>query len=490
MGYVLLTGATGLLGSYLLRNSLLAGLRMAVFVRGHKTQSARQRIEVLLTDWERRTGCLLPRPVVLEGDLCRPDLGLSPLDVRWIARHCHAVLHNAASLTFNGPDRSGEPWRSNVDGTQHLLDLCARCALAQFHHVSTAYVCGLRRGRILETQLDLGQQMSNDYERSKLEAEKRVLAARLPEPPTIYRPSIIIGDSQTAYTSTFHGFYAMVKFSHTLSSRMVLGSVSARRLFRSFGLTGRERKDYVPVDWVASVMTHILSHPRLHGRTYHLTAATPTPIAVWSRAIQDAIEQESPLTDESDPLKRDEAWFKDMLGPQLEIYRPYWRDDPRFDRTHTMAAAAHLPCPRVDRELLADMARFAIRTRFGKASEPPEERPAPVPAIIDRWVSSYEAHPTTNQYMHVGLQLDGPGGGQWKLLVRNQQVVAAEKGIDERCAAVVQVSSDVLRRLLARELPVTRALNDRRIRITGDPSPSLRLADLLNALVASETPAP
>jgi thioester reductase-like protein len=366
MAYCLLTGATGLLGNYLLRDCLLAGYRMAVLVRPSGNASVRERVDASLTQWEGGTGQILPRPVILEGDICRPDLGLTASARRWIADHCRAVVHSAAKLTFYGTDRRREPWLSNVEGTRHVLELCRQCGIRQFHQVSTAYVCGLREGRILETELDVGQEMGNDYERSKVEAEQLVRAADLGYPPTVYRPSIIVGDSQTGYTSTFHGFYAMVRLAHTLAGQMSLGSITAKRLIEAFGLDGHERKDYVPVNWVSAVITHLLGRPAHHGRIYHLTAAEPTPVAIWSRAIQDAIEKYSPLADPSDPANRDARWFAEMFQGQAQIYRAYWRDDPQFDRTHTVNAAAHLPCPTVDYEMLMRMARFAIRTRFGK----------------------------------------------------------------------------------------------------------------------------
>jgi thioester reductase-like protein len=382
MTYSLLTGASGLLGSYLLRDCLLAGHRIAALVRPTETQSAQERIDASLARWEEQIGQVLPRPVVLEGDLCRPDLSLTASDFDWIAKHCHAVIHGAASLTFFGLDRRSEPWLTNVEGTRRVLDLCGRCGIRQLHHVSTAYVCGLREGPILETELDLGQPMGNDYERSKLEAEKLVRSAALPQPPTIYRPSIIVGDSRTGYTSAFHGFYAMVKLAHTLCSQVAVGSITAEMIFRAFNLTGCERKDYVPVDWVSAVIAHVLGRPEHHGRTYHLTAAQPTPVALWSRVIQEAVERYSRWTDPSDPACRDAAWGQEMFVQQAEIYRSYWRDDPQFDRTHTEAAVGHLPCPIVDHDMLLRMARFAICTNFSRHRQTIEHHDGPQRTVV------------------------------------------------------------------------------------------------------------
>jgi thioester reductase-like protein len=359
---------------------------MAVLVRPTATQSAWERVDKSLAHWEKRTGRALPRPIVLEGDVCRPDLNLGAPELHWIAHHCHAIVHAAASLTFVGSDPQREPWLTNVEGTRRVLDLCRRCEIRQFHYISTAYVCGLREGLILETELDLGQPMSNDYERSKLEAEKLVHRAALPQPATVYRPSIIVGDSQTGYTSGFHGFYAMVKLAHTLASQVSLRSTTARKVFRALNLRGHERKDYVPVDWVSAVLTHLLGCPEHHGRTYHLTATESTPVTLWSQVIQDAVETYSPLANPADVTRRDARWFGDMFRQQSEVYRSYWRDDPPFDRTHTKVAAGHLPCPAMDYDRLLRMARFAICTNFGKRPPAPQCDPEslqPVTTIED-----------------------------------------------------------------------------------------------------------
>ena len=179
MTYHLLTGATGLLGSYLLRDCLRQGHRLAVLVRPSRRESGRQRIEAILSRCEGDLGTVLPRPVVIEGELTEADLGLDQAGLHWISRHCRSVIHNAANLTFHGSGRQGEPWHTNFDGTRRILDLCRTTGIRQFHYISTAYVCGLREGRVLETELDVGQTPGNDYELSKIEAEKLVRARRL-----------------------------------------------------------------------------------------------------------------------------------------------------------------------------------------------------------------------------------------------------------------------------------------------------------------------
>ena len=110
MGYLFLTGATGLLGSYLIRDLTRRGTKLAVLVRPTRFASAQHRVEELIERWEKQAGHAIPRPVVLEGDLSRPDLGLGAPTLKWVSQNCDAVMHNAASLTFQAESPDSEPW--------------------------------------------------------------------------------------------------------------------------------------------------------------------------------------------------------------------------------------------------------------------------------------------------------------------------------------------------------------------------------------------
>src|SRR2546428_9791255 len=70
--HILLTGATGLLGRYLLRNLLLADVPVAVVVRGIPRPSAEDRVEALMGTWEHVLQPPLPQPQVVEGDIYEP----------------------------------------------------------------------------------------------------------------------------------------------------------------------------------------------------------------------------------------------------------------------------------------------------------------------------------------------------------------------------------------------------------------------------------
>ena len=363
--HLLLTGATGLLGRYLVRDLILNGVEVAVLVRPSRRENAADRVEALMGTWDERLGERLPRPTVLEGDITAPDLGMDRGQLRWLARNCDAILHNAASLTFYSTGPDGEPWRSNNRGTQHVLDVCAKTGIRDLHHVSTAYVCGLRRGVVRETDLDVGQDYGNDYERSKTQSEKLVRGAPFLSPPTIYRPSIIVGDSQNGFTTTFHGFYAVLRIVYTIAvSQGLHQKPKPTAIPTRLTLDGNERKNLVPVDWVSAAITEILMSPEHHGKTYHLTPRRP----VTSRTLSEVLERFNNFRgtmfyggtkDISDPTDAEKLFYD-----HIQIYNAYWRDDPVFDRTNTLSAVPHLPCPEIDSDTLMYLAQVAVDMGF------------------------------------------------------------------------------------------------------------------------------
>jgi nucleoside-diphosphate-sugar epimerase len=362
--HILLTGATGLLGRYLLRDLLLADTSVAVLVRRGRRQNAAERVEAMMLSWESMLGRELPRPHVLEGDLTKPNLGLEDDEVAWVEQNCDSVLHNAASLTFISSDPEGEPWISNVTGTQNVLDVCEKTGIKDFHHVSTSYVCGLRDGDVFENELDEGQEWGNDYERSKVQAETLVRNAKFLSPPTFYRPAIIVGDSQTGFTTSFHGFYATLHLTYTLKKSMNAEMGHDPSKPTRITLDGNECKNFVPVDWVSAVTTHVVTNREFHGQTYHLTPETSVSATEVKQVLDLAIGFEGSVFHGAGKPVDDPSEIEQLFYEHIRVYNSYWRDDPRFDGTNTRQAAPHLPCPTLDFEMLLMMANKAIEMDF------------------------------------------------------------------------------------------------------------------------------
>jgi len=378
MDYQLLTGSTGLLGSYLLRDLLVRDRPVAVLVRPSQNESAGQRIEGVLSYWEEHWQRSLPRPVVLSGDISVPMLGLDSRERDWIRSHCRSIIHSAASLTFE--EKQEEPWKTNVEGVRNLLAFCSDVGIREFAHVSTAYVCGLRNGIVYESELEVGQQFGNDYERSKVKAEQLVHDDPSLQTYTIFRPSIIVGGYLTGHTMTYHGFYTPLRLVAAMLAYADVDAVFAVDYLAALGLRGPECKNLVSVDWVSDGIISILERPHPKNTTYALVSSKPVTVADILRVIEEAIRRfdpRSPKLDSSNEpvatvhaanhssdLLQGSTALEKMLWDQLAVYRSYWRDDPVFDDTNTKSVIADKLCPELDDEALLRLCKFAIDSKF------------------------------------------------------------------------------------------------------------------------------
>ncbi len=212
-------------------------------------------------------------------------------------------------MKFHADDAEGEPFLTNVVGTANLLAVCQASGIRHFHHVSTAYVCGLRTGRILESEFDLGQTCGNDYERSKMAAEKQIREAPFLDSATFYRPASVLGDSVTGYTTNFHGFYAPLQVLYSMAKgflalgdagrQMVHDAMLQTRFMDRLNLTGTEGKNLVPVDWVSAVLVSILQHPELHGRDVSPDAARADDRATGGEVFEAVLREYAEIPDDS-----------------------------------------------------------------------------------------------------------------------------------------------------------------------------------------------
>ena len=89
-----------------------------------------------------------------------------------------------------------------MSGTENVVHFCYTEKIKRLHYISTAYVAGKRRDVVYEDELDKGQSFNNNYEKSKFDTEKLLnqVVRQYDVPTTVYRPSIIVGDSRTGYT--------------------------------------------------------------------------------------------------------------------------------------------------------------------------------------------------------------------------------------------------------------------------------------------------
>ena len=259
---ILLTGATGFVGMAVLARLLERTDRdILVLVRAASRSDADARLNAVLgsvfdaPDQHRR------RVRAVWGDLTAPGLGLGA-DREWIAEEVCEIVHGAASVAFDLP--LAESRSINLEGTRQVLDLAEACAtrgegLRRITYVSTAYVAGHRHGLVREAELDVGQGFRNAYEQSKHEAERLVWGRREQLPVTIVRPSIVVGERGTGWTTSFNVVYGPLRAFATGTYPVLPGRRNAVL-------------DIVTVDHLADAILALAGSPAALGGTFHVVA--------------------------------------------------------------------------------------------------------------------------------------------------------------------------------------------------------------------------
>lgn len=252
------TGATGFIGRHLVAE-LLDHREGPVFVLVR--ESSLPRLDALARGW----GTDRVRPVV--GDLARPGLGVAE---EWVAEHRGQVehfFHLAAIYDMTADDAANEAM--NVDGTRHALELAERLDAGCFHQVSSVAAAGDHEGHFDETMFDEGQPLPSPYHRTKHESE-RLVREQSAVPWRVYRPSVVVGHSETGAMDKIDGPYYLFP----LIKRM------RDHLPSWLPLVGVDLGDtnLVPVDYVASAMDHLAHLPDRDGEAFHLVNPEPQPV--------------------------------------------------------------------------------------------------------------------------------------------------------------------------------------------------------------------
>ena len=263
---VLFTGFPGFLGTRLLPRVLRRSPEMEAvcLVQGRFLSLAHERVDELVAE----DASLAGRIRLIEGDITRPDLGLAG-EREELAHRVVEVWHLAAVYDLEVTRELG--MAVNVDGTRHVLDFCDACdGLERLQYVSTCYVSGRWPGIFRETDLEKGQRFNNFYEETKHLAEvlvQRRMAAGMPA--TIYRPSVVGGDSRTGATQKYDGPYFLLRWLLKQPRVALLPAVGDPEGYRF---------NVVPSDFVVEAIDALGAREDTAGGVYAL--ADPEPYTI------------------------------------------------------------------------------------------------------------------------------------------------------------------------------------------------------------------
>ncbi|MFO3795768.1 MAG: SDR family oxidoreductase [Anaerolineales bacterium] len=345
---IFLTGATGSLGYALLPELLRRSENNHVYclVRPNPIHSAEERLRMMVKTISlnaHESG----RIHCVPGDATLPGLGIEKFTFSTLSSQIDQVFHLAASVDFMLDLE--ESRRQNVGATTNVLEFCKKITdhkrgNFRLNHVSTAYVCGRKSGHLSEGATAGEAGYFNSYEQSKAEAEEVVRNAATQIPTTIYRPSQIIGDSNTGCVHKFFGFYEFV-------------AMGARGRSDVLVANGNTRPDMVPSDFVAKAMLFLGEQTDTIGQTYHLAAGLANSLTV-NQVVERVTCILRDFTKDFEKFKQPRVISSDSLettltaeelkafaySPQkllLRSYAPYLTHEKDFDVNATQRRLEH-----------------------------------------------------------------------------------------------------------------------------------------------------
>lgn len=366
---VLLTGATGFVGMELLAR-LAKGCDREVYalVRAGSDDEAAVRIEATLG--RLGVGERAARVTAVAADIERDGLGLSASRRGELAERVSRIVHSAASVSFTLP--LAESRRINVEGTRQMLDFArearARGGLERFAYISTAYVAGTHEGEFREDDLAVGQEFRNAYEQSKFEAERLVRAQAGPLPVQIFRPSIVVGESDTGWTAAFNVLYTPLK-AFTRGGLPLLPADPDAPV------------DVVPVDYVADAIHALVADPLGEpGETFHLVSgARASSVSALAGDAASQLDRDPPRVVSPRLYRRLVHPILTRIGDERrrralrrsEVFFPYFTMRVRFDdgRSRARLASRGIEAPPLER-YLDRLIAFADAADWGRRQLP------------------------------------------------------------------------------------------------------------------------
>ena len=246
------TGATGFIGKRLVKKLLE---RKGSVVHFLLRKESAGKVAELRSYW----GVSAARAVPVFGDLTSRKLGVSAEDVKKLKGQIDHFHHLAAVYDLSADAESQAA--VNIEGTRNTVEFAKAIDAGHFHHVSSIAAAGLYEGVFREDMFEEAEGLDHPYFLTKHESEK-IVRQDCKMPWTVYRPAMVVGDSETGEMDKIDGPYYFFK----LIQRM-------RQLLPPWmpavGLEGG-RINIVPVDFVVNAI-NVISHQKAIGKKcFHL----------------------------------------------------------------------------------------------------------------------------------------------------------------------------------------------------------------------------
>jgi nucleoside-diphosphate-sugar epimerase len=258
---IFLTGFPGFIAGRLVEHLACTGTQFFLLVQPQFVDAAMESVGRI----SRSKNVPLENFALVEGDITKPDLGIAEADLDSIKTETTDIFHLAA--VYDLAVAKNIAYTVNLDGTKNVNQFAGSLEnLHRYNYVSTCYVAGKRKGRILETELAHSAGFRNHYEETKYLAEMEVERLKKELPVTIFRPSVVVGDSTSGETAKYDGIYYLIHYLRRAPKLLRLVNVGNTRV----------RLNLVPVDFVVESMAALAFDENTEGET--LALADPAPL--------------------------------------------------------------------------------------------------------------------------------------------------------------------------------------------------------------------
>lgn len=331
---IFVTGFPGFIAGRLVERLARPETQIFLLVQKNFVDKALQDVAALAE----KTNTPLANFALVEGDITLENLGMSADDLETVRRETTDVYHLAA--VYDLEVERNLAYRVNVEGTKNVNELVRSLEnLRRYNYISTCYVAGERVGTIYENELEHDAGFRNFYEETKYLAEVEVEKLKNELPVTIFRPSVVCGDSKTGETPKYDGIYYVIKF-----------LLRAPELFRLVNVGNEQvRLNLVPVDFIVDGMAALAKDERAVGKTIALADPDPLTTKAVCDAIAEAITNKKSII--TPPPNLVKAFLNSPISPPLTGLPhsgvPYFFVPQTYDTSvsEELLAAHDVACP-------------------------------------------------------------------------------------------------------------------------------------------------
>jgi hypothetical protein len=211
-------------------------------------------------------------------------------------------------------------------------------------------------------------------------------------------------------------------------------------------MTGDERRNIIPVEWVSAVMCRLFETPEARGLTYHIAPENPITSAQIIEYCGNCFNTTGATFcghDEIDTpaltrAENEDQWlFEKMYWENAETYAPYERTDNVFDQTNLKRFTSDIVCPEFDSTVMRRYIEYGIEDRWGKRKIESE----PVSFWAEDQFSALARGSAENGVQTIGLDVSGPGGCQLTLVISGAGVHSVVRGLPADSLPVLHISN-------------------------------------------------